>query len=152
MELLTGDMPLILKSRGKILCWGDSSQKMEFTHTHNIAAYTARVAVDDDAPRYLKIAGDIMSADDFLSTLTDLTAKKFSLLRPGGIGLFNFLIKVTRFFSPGKTELYPPWQGMQYMRDMMEGRVKIDKLDNERYPDVKWINIPDYLRKSYQTP
>jgi hypothetical protein len=77
--------------------------------------------------------------------LSELTTKKYKIFRPGGIGLLNFLIKVTRFFSPSENELYPAWQGMQYMRDLMEGRIIFQKYDNDRYPNIKWTSLQEFL-------
>jgi hypothetical protein len=145
MDLLTTDMPLILFKQKRILCWGNANQILEFTTTENIAEYTAFVAVDDNTPRYLRIAGDKHSCNDFVKLLSELTTKKYKIFRPGGIGLLNFLIKVTRFFSPSENELYPAWQGMQYMRDLMEGRIIFQKYDNDRYPNIKWTSLQEFF-------
>jgi nucleoside-diphosphate-sugar epimerase len=145
MDILTTDMPLILFKQKRILCWGNANQILEFTTTENIAEYTAFVAVDDNTPRYLRIAGDKHSCNDFVKLLSELTTKKYKIFRPGGIGLLNFLIKVTRFFSPSENELYPAWQGMQYMRDLMEGRIIFQKYDNDRYPNIKWTSLQEFL-------
>lgn len=145
MDLLTTDMPLILFKQRRILCWGNASQILEFTTTDNVAEFTAAAAVDDNTPRYLRIAGDKLSCNDFVKLLTELTSKKYKIFRPGGISLLNFLIKVTRFFSPSENELYPAWQGMQYMRDLMEGRIIFQKYDNKRYSDIKWTSVKEFL-------
>ncbi len=147
MDLLTTDMPLIMFKQNRILCWGNPNQLMEFTTTENIATFTANAAMDDDTPRYLRIAGDTLSCNDFVKLLSQLTGKKYKLFRPGGIGLLNTVIKLTRFFSPSKNELYPAWQGMQYMRDMMEGRVIFTKYDNDRYQNMQWTRVKDFLIK-----
>lgn len=145
MDLLTTDMPLILFKQKWILCWGNANQILEFTTTDNVAEYTAAVALDDNTPRYLRIAGDKHSCNDFVKLLSELTTNKYKLFRPGGIGFLNFLIKVTRFFSPSEDELYPAWQGMQYMRDLMEGRIIFQKYDNDRYPYIKWTSLKEFL-------
>jgi len=145
MELLTTDMPLILFKQKWILCWGNPDQILEFTTTENVAEFTASAAMDDNTPRYLRIAGDKLSCNDFVKLLTELTAKKYKIFRPGGIGLLNFVIKATRFFSPSKNELYPAWQGMQYMRDIMEGRTIFHKYDNDRYSNIKWTTVKEFL-------
>ena len=145
MDLLTTDMPLILFKQKRILCWGNPNQILEFTTTENVAEYTAAVAIDENSPRYLRIAGDALSCSDFVQLLTELTSKKYKLFRPGGIRLLNFLIKMTRFFAPSEKELYPAWQGMQYMRDMMEGRIIFQKYDNEKYPNIKQTSVKDFL-------
>ncbi len=148
MEFLIGDMPLILFKKQRILCWGNKNEIMDFTTTLNIATYTALAAVDNETPRYLRIAGDRLSCNEFVHLMTNLTGEKYKILKPGDIGLFNFMIKLTKFFSPGSNELYPAWQGMQYMRDMMEGRVKINDYNNNRYTNINWTSIKEYLEKN----
>jgi uncharacterized protein YbjT (DUF2867 family) len=145
MDLLTTDMPLILFKQKRVLCWGNANQILEFTTTENVAEYTAAVAIDENTPRYLRIAGDKLSCNDFVKLLTELTSKKYKIFKPGGISFLNFVIKLTRFFSPSEKELYPAWQGMQYMRDMMEGRIIFQKYDNDRYSNIKWTSIKDFL-------
>jgi uncharacterized protein YbjT (DUF2867 family) len=147
MDLLTTDMPLILFKKKRILCWGNPNQIIEFTTTYNIAEFTAAAALDDTTPRYLRIAGDRLSCNDFVNLMTELSGEPYKLFRPGGIGLLNVMIKLTRFFSPSKQELYPAWQGMQYMRDMMEGRIIFQKYDNDRYPNITWTTVKAFLVK-----
>lgn len=146
MDLLKTDMPLILKKYKRILCWGDRNQKMEFTHSEDIAAFTANVCLDDDAPRHLFIAGDVLSCNDFVQIMTGLTGERYKILKPGGIGLLDTLINVTKLFSPGKNKIYPPWQGMQYMRDMMEGRIELQMAySNQRYDNRQFIGVKEFL-------
>jgi hypothetical protein len=47
-----------------------------------------------------------------------VTGKEFRLFRAGGLGMLGTLIKVARTVAPGEKELYPAWQGMQYMRNI----------------------------------
>jgi nucleoside-diphosphate-sugar epimerase len=147
MDLLTTDMPLILFKKQRILCWGNADQILEFTTTDNVAEFAAAAALDDDTPRYLRIAGDKLSCKDFVTLLSELTNKHYKLFRPGGIGLLNFIIKMTRFFSPSTNELYPAWQGMQYMRDLMEGLIIFQNYHNERYSDIHWTSVKEFLIK-----
>lgn len=145
MDLLTTDMPLILFKQKRILCWGNANQLLEFTTTDNVAEFTAAAAIDDNTPRFLRIAGEKLTCNDFVKLLSELTNNKYKILRPGGISLLNFLIKLTRFFSPSEKELYPAWQGMQYMRDLMEGRIVFQTYDNDRYPSIEWTSVKDFL-------
>jgi hypothetical protein len=52
---------------------------------------------------------------------------------------------VNKLFSPSENELYPAWQGMQYMRDLMEGRIIFQKYDNDRYAYIKWTSVKEFL-------
>jgi hypothetical protein len=125
------------------LCWGNANQILEFTTTDNVAEFTAAVAVDDDTPRYLRIAGDRLSCNNFVQLLTSLTGKQYKIFRPGGISLFNFIIKVTRF-SPSENELYPLGKRCNIW-DLMEGRIVFQKYDNDRYGNIKWTSVKEFL-------
>jgi hypothetical protein len=50
----------------------------------NVAEFTA-AAVDENTPRYLRIAGDKLSCNDFVKLLTELTTKKYTIFRPGAL-------------------------------------------------------------------
>ncbi len=147
--LLTGDMPLILFKPKMILYWGRADHKMGFTSVANTAIYTACAALDATTPRYLHIAGDEKSPVEIKEITEEVMGEKYKFFRPGGSGLLAFMIKMARFFAPGKTELYPAWQGMQYMHNMIDSRADIAQLDNERYPGIAWTKIKDVL-ESYK--
>ena len=77
--------------------------------------------------------------------LINLGIQNFHLLRVGGLGGLETMISVTRFLLPKKDEVFPPWQGMQYMHDMFDGRAKLEPLDNGRYPGLTWTTVRDVL-------
>jgi nucleoside-diphosphate-sugar epimerase len=143
--MLTAEMPLILFKQKKIFFWGNADQKMDFTTVQDVANFTAFAALDDSTPRYLYIAGDQVSARDVQAIASDVAGEPYSFFRPGGLGFFGFVIKMTRFFSPGTNELYPPWQGMQYMHNMLEGSCKMQKVDNGRYPNLKFRTVKEVI-------
>ena len=145
-DMLTGVAPFILFGPRKILCWGDPAQKMDWTTIADTARYTARAALDPDTPRWLRIAGDQVSARDLAATMTELTGKQHGIFRPGGPGLLGVLVALTKTFTPASDALYPPWQGMQYMRDMYSGLPKFTVVDNGRYPMV-WTSARDVLAR-----
>jgi len=144
-ELLTGQMPLILFKFRRVVYWGSADQRMDFTTIDNTAAFTACAALDPSTPRFLHIAGDRISARELAAVLSEVTGKEFRLFRAGGLGMLGTLIKVARTVAPGEKELYPAWQGMQYMRNMFDGRAKLDPLDNNRYPSIRWTTVRDVL-------
>jgi len=144
-ELLTNEMPMIVSKINTVVYWGNADQKMDFTTMDDTAAFTSEAAMDYSTPRYLWIAGDQVSARDIKNAQSELTGKKFYLVRAGGLGLLNSFIKIGRTFSPAEEELYPAWQGMQYMRDMAEGKAKVKLYDNDRYGETKWTKVKDVL-------
>jgi hypothetical protein len=148
MDLLMGEMPFLLFKQKMVLYWGKVDYRWGLTTIDNTAEYTAEVALDSHTPRYLRIAGDQISPKEARSVVNELTHKKFRLFRPGGKGLLGLIIKITRRFSPSENELYPAWQGMQYMHNMIDQRSKIDQLDNDRYPGIQWTRVSDFLKNN----
>jgi nucleoside-diphosphate-sugar epimerase len=144
-DMLTGQMPLILFKWKRILYWGDADQRMDFTTVGDTAAFTASAALDPSTPRFLRIAGDQLSARELTAVASEVTGKEFRLFRAGGLGMLGALIKVARMVAPGEQKLYPAWQGMQYMRNMFDGRAKLVPLDNDRYPGIRWTTTRDVL-------
>jgi len=144
-ELLTGEMPLILFKLKRVLYWGDADQRMDFTAMDDAAAFTASVALDPSTPRFLRIAGNQLSARELTAVVSDVTGRQFRLLRAGGLGTYCQLIKVAHTVAPGEMELYPAWQGMQYMCDMFRSHAKLEPLDNDRYPGLRWTTVQDVL-------
>jgi len=144
-DMLTGQMPLILFKLRRLLYWGDADQRMDFTTADDTAAFTASAALDPTTPRFLRIAGDQLSARELAAIVSEVTGKRFRLLRAGGLRTLDALIKLARAVAPGKEKLYPAWQGMQYMRNMFDGRAKLHPLDNDRYPNIRWTTVRDVL-------
>lgn len=147
MEMLLDEMPLIVFKKKLVIYWGNADYKWGFTTMDNTAAYTAHVAIDDSSPRYLRIAGDRISPKEVQTTISGITGNKYRLLRIGGQSLLGVFIKMSKLFSPGEKELYPAWQGMQYMHNMIDERSKIDELNNNRYSDIKWTSVKMLLQE-----
>ncbi len=145
MDMLTGQMPMIMFKQSLVMYWGNPDHPMGFTTVADTATFTAHAALDASTPRSLWIAGDQPSPRDIQKVMTELTGKKFRLFRSGGQGFLNVLIKIIRKMAPGKNELYPAWQGMQYMSNMIDHQSKLDRIDNDRYPGLKWSKAKELL-------
>jgi hypothetical protein len=105
----------------------------------------ADVALDADAPRFSRIAGESVSARQLADIMTRLTGVAYKPFRPGGLGLFSVVIALVRALSPKTDEPFPAWQGMQYMRDMASGRGKLTLLDNARYGKTDWTSVANVM-------
>ena len=144
-DLLTGQAPIILFKLKRVVYWGDADQQLDFTTTANVGEFTANAALDASTPRFLRIAGDRLSARGLAEVAGQVTGAKFRLLRAGGLTGLEALIKVTRTLFPQRDVIYPPWQGMQYMHNMFSGRVRLECLDNDRYPGMRWTKVREVL-------
>ncbi|UOQ97382.1 NmrA family NAD(P)-binding protein [Hymenobacter sp. 5317J-9] len=144
-DLLTGQAPVVLFGLGRVLYYGDADQPLDFTTIDNTAEYTAAAALDPDTPRYLRVAGEVASARGLQRAATEATGQPFKLLRAGGLWVLGTLIKVTRTLAPAPQEVFPAWQGMQYLHNMFSGRPKFAHLDNARYADIRWTSVREVL-------
>jgi len=79
--------------------------------------------------------------------MSELTRKRFRTLRVGSLHSLGSLIELIRTVAPQSGVTFPPWQGMQYLRDMYSGRGKLEPLDNARYPELSWTPVKDVLRQ-----
>lgn len=144
MDMLTGVAPYILFPIRRVLCWGNPDQLMDFTLIDDVAKYTAKATLDPTTPRYLKIAGNVVSSNDLAGIMTELTGKKHKVLRPGGLDAFKRVIKLTKLLTPDRGQIFPAWQGMQYMHSSLKGDSKFKELDNNRYK-MKWTTVRELL-------
>ncbi|MDO9372789.1 MAG: NmrA family NAD(P)-binding protein [Ferruginibacter sp.] len=147
-DLLTGQAPIIIQGIKRVVYWGSAEQLLDFTTTENTAEFTARAAMDATTPRYLRIAGEVTNIKGLQKSASAASGKTFQLLRAGGLGGLQRMINITRFLLPKKKEVFPPWQGMQYMHNMFTGRPKLTPLDNDRYPGIHWTSVEEVLQNA----
>jgi uncharacterized protein YbjT (DUF2867 family) len=144
-DLLTGQAPVVLYPFKRIVYWGDADQPLDFTTITNTAEYTAAAALDPTAPRDLRIAGDVLSPRGLQQAASQTTGDPYKLFRVGVLGTLDVMIKVTKTLMPAKEEVFPPWQGMQYLRNMLSGQAKLTSLDNDRYPAIRWTTVKEVI-------
>lgn len=144
-ELLTGQAPFVLPKLRRVLAWGDPEVQLDFTSMADTAAFTAAAALDPQSPRTLRIAGDRVTAIHLAAIASELSGRRFRVLRPGGVHMLDLLSKVARALDRREEEVFPPWQGMQYMRDMYDGRARLEPLDNARYPELRWTPVREVM-------
>ena len=147
MDMLGAEMPVIQPGIHRVLYWHDADQPLDFTTKDDVAAYVAAAAMDEATPRILRIAGDVVSVRDLARIMTRATGEQYRPLWAGSLGMLGAMIGITKLIAPGKDAAFPPWQGMQYMRDMFSGRGKLQPLDNDRYPDLRWTTVAHQMAR-----
>ena len=141
MDLLTGQAPVILFKIRRVLYWGSADQPLDFTTTADTAAYTALAALDPTTPRYLRVAGQTATVRQLQAEAGAATGQRFGRLRAGGLWLLRVLIRLARKLAPAPGEVFPAWQGMQYLHNMFTGLPRLTPLDNGRYPELEWTPV-----------
>jgi uncharacterized protein YbjT (DUF2867 family) len=150
-ELLVEGAPFLVPQLRRVLYFGSADQPMDFTTKDNVAEFTAEAALDDTAPRWLRISGDRRSARGLADAATHAYGQPFGLLRGGSVGSLTAAATVLRLLTPGRSTTFPVWQGMQYMRDMYDGRGLLEPLDNDRYSGIVWTSVEHVLPSTSST-
>ena len=150
MDMLGAEMPIIQPGLHRVLYWRDADQLLDFTTKDDTAAYAAAAALDGTTPRILRIAGDSVSVRDIAAAMTRVTGERYRPLWVGSIGMLSLMIDVAKRVAPQPGAAFPPWQGMQYMRDQFSGRAKLTPLDNDRYPGLRWRSVAELLAQRFR--
>ncbi|KAJ5190699.1 uncharacterized protein N7498_009684 [Penicillium cinerascens] len=147
MDLMAGDSPMINHKSRKVPYIGQMTQQLDFTTMEDTAAYTAAVAVDPNpTPNFLRIAGDTVTVQDIADAQTKVEGVQYTPSWIGPVWFMEFVIRVLRLFG-GQNETLPIWQGLQYMTNMHSGAGKLEALDNDRYPELSWTKVEEFLRQ-----
>ena len=149
MDMLGGQMPLVVPTIRRVVYWGSPDVRYDMTTMDDTAAFTAKAALDPETPRDLHIAGDSPTPRDLAVVMGEVTGTRYRLLGAGSLGRLEALIRLTRRLAPQESEVFPAWQGMQYLRDMASGRAVCGPVDNGRYPDLRWTQAGAVLKAAF---
>ncbi|TDE10554.1 NmrA family NAD(P)-binding protein [Dyadobacter psychrotolerans] len=143
-EILNNNIPFLDFKKKSVGYLGDPDFKLDFTTMDNAAEFTAAAALDDSTPRNLNIASFQVSANEMAELAAKVLGEEYKTASLGNIEDFAAGVKKAREANPdGEKELYPRWQQGQYIQSMFS--VQNDKPDNDRYPDIKWTTLEEYL-------
>lgn len=119
---------------------GKADWKIDFTTMDDTAAFTAMAALDETAPRSLRIASFSISPNDLVAISEEQKGSRFTLINMGSMEDFSAYNKQQRQANPeGENELYPRWQQSQYIYSMFS--VPHQALDNNRYEGLNWSPV-----------
>ncbi len=143
-EVLTYNSPLLDVRNHQAAFWREEGWKVDFTTMDDTAAYAAAVALDENAPRDLKIASFQANAWDLAAAASRVFGSDFKTVNRGPLSDLADAIKRMRAEDPaGEAELYPRWQDMMYVHSIFS--VHHDKLDNSRYTSISWTTLEAFL-------
>ncbi|KAJ4423110.1 hypothetical protein N0V82_002239 [Gnomoniopsis sp. IMI 355080] len=150
MDMLSGDIPLINDRFHRVIYWNRKDQPLDFTTYADTAAYTAAVAADPKpTPKYLRIAGEVITPEGLAAVASKVKGGEYKTMWVGSAGFLDGMAGWMRWLGVGgkETDVFPAWQGMQYTVNMFSGEGKLNPLDNDRYPELKWTKIEDILSR-----
>jgi len=140
-DILRYNTPLFNVKEHTVAYYDDKADwKIDFTTMDDTAAFTAMAALDENAPRYLRIASFSVSPNDLVTLSEQHKESKFQLTNMGSMEDFSAYNKIQRAANPeGENELYPKWQQSQYLYSMF--LVQHPELNNDRYEGLGWSPV-----------
>lgn len=142
--VITLGTPLLDVKNNTVGYWEDPNWAYDATTVENTAEFTAAAAMDSSAPKKLHIAGIRVNSNEMKSIVEELKGENFELKNLGSREQFRNMVRDMRSSnSEGEQELYPQWQGMQYLLSMFT--VPSQPLDNDRYPRIHWTDAKAFL-------
>jgi uncharacterized protein YbjT (DUF2867 family) len=150
MELLTSrEFPLINDRFHRIIYFGSVDQKLDFTTVPDVAEYTAAVAADPNlTPKVLRIAGSSFSTRELATIVSRVHGRKYTPMFAASAWFLRLMILILKFLIGGiEDKLLPPWQGLQYLENMVSGVGQLDPLDNDKYPELVWTTVEQSLKE-----
>ena len=150
-ELLGSGWVLFDYKKRQVGYFGSPDTVMEYTTWQNTAEFAAAAALDPTStPRYLLIAGQRMTPREAQQIAQQVTEVDFALKRVMPTWLLGGVIKLLKFFKPGKPdEVMPLWVAMQYGYCGALGVMSPARLDNERYQGIQWTGVNNVIRKAF---
>ena len=144
-DVLAYNTPFYNVKENSIGYWGnDADYKVDFTTKDDTAAFTSAAALDDNTPKILRIASFQISANDLAIIAKSIKKTEFKITPMGSLEALSAYNKKERAAHPeGENELYPNWQGSQYMHSMFS--VQNVQTDNDRYHDISWTTAQEVL-------
>ena len=138
---------IILDAKAKsVNYWENPDQPMDFTTVENAADFIASAALDNSAPKVLRVSGSRLTARQLAETASKVTGTEFELVNLGSLEDLAAKIKRERAAdTESDQEVYPLWQGNQYLYNMFQGRGLLEPLDNDRYPGMNWTSVREVL-------
>jgi NAD(P)-dependent dehydrogenase (short-subunit alcohol dehydrogenase family) len=145
-DILKYNTPVLNLKDKSIGYWGEKADwKLDFTTMDDTAAFTAEVALDDNAPRDLQIASFQISPNMIRTDVKEATGQEFRIFQMSSLEDFAQFIKKQRADNPaGENELYAKWQQGQYMYSMFT--THHNQLANDRYKNLTWTTGSAYIK------
>jgi uncharacterized protein YbjT (DUF2867 family) len=127
---------------GVFKVWGDPDQPYDFTLTDDVARYIAAVALDADSARVVRVAGDTKSPRELAAIFQEVRGAPVTIQSAGSLADLEQLIARMR---ADDASVFPPWQQLQYVRDMASGKGRLTPLDNVRYAAIRPKTVRELL-------
>jgi uncharacterized protein YbjT (DUF2867 family) len=124
--------------------WGDGETPLDFTTTDDTAKYVAEAVTDPDlANTALEVAGDVLTAKQLKAAYEEVTGQPLAEKLLGSVAELQAWIAAKKPSASSPIEYVP----QQYEYTMVSGKGKLDRIQNDRYPQIKPLTVKQFLSK-----
>ena len=124
--------------------WGDGETPLDFTTTDDTAKYVAEAVTDPDlANTALEVAGDVLTAKQLKAAYEEVTGQPLAEKPLGSVAELQAWIAAKKPSASSPIEYVP----QQYEYTMVSGKGKLDRIQNDRYPQIKPLTVKQFLSK-----
>ncbi|HEY9883215.1 MAG TPA: hypothetical protein V6C98_06350, partial [Thermosynechococcaceae cyanobacterium] len=117
---------------------------LDFTTTDDTAKYVAEAVTDPDlANTALEVAGDVLTAKQLKAAYEEVTGQPLAEKPLGSVAELQAWIAAKKPSASSPIEYVP----QQYEYTMVSGKGKLDRIQNDRYPQIKPLTVKQFLSK-----
>jgi nucleoside-diphosphate-sugar epimerase len=144
-RVLFGFLGAIDLEKREAYLWGEGDEKMDFTTYADTAAYTAEVAVDERAvPERFFVAGESLTFHELVHEVEAGLDGTLTIKERGSLADLDAEIDRRMEEDP---EAWQSWLPLMYWRAMLNGKGKLEPLQNDRYPSVDPTGVRAYVER-----
>lgn len=137
-------MPLFDLEHQTFQYWGEGETLMDFTTTDDTAKYVAEAVSDSSLVNMaLEVAGDTLTPKQLKAVYEAATGAKLTEKQLGSVPEFQAWITANKASASSPEE----YVYHQYIYAMVSGKGKLDRIENDRYPDIKPKTVEQFLSK-----
>ena len=138
-------MPQFDLENGVFKYWGDGETPVDMTTTEDTAKYVAEAVSDRDlANTALEVAGEVLTMKQLKTAYESATGKKLEVKHMGSVEELKNWIENKKQTAESPLEYIP----QQYEYAMVSGKGKLDNIQNSRYPQIKPLNVKQYIEQA----
>ncbi|MCW2702499.1 MAG: NmrA family protein [Blastococcus sp.] len=95
-------------------------------------------------------SSDAVTAVGMAATMPKVSGRSCRTPRVGSVNGFPRLIPLVRRVAPNRPyPVFPAWQGMQYLLDVLSDAVRLAPPDHDRYAGLRWTSLHDRFTSDY---
>ena len=138
-------MPQFDLENGIFKYWGDGETPVDITTTEDTAKYVAEAVSDRELVNTaLEVAGEVLTMKQLKSAYEEATGKKLEVKHMGSVEELKNWIENKKQTAESPLEYIP----QQYEYAMVSGKGKLDNIQNSRYPQIKPLNVKQYIQQA----